>query len=80
MQFCLLSLWLLVVKPIPPDVEMVSSLLFEKVKGLHIYVDLEIYTTVASDNELFLAFPKLQFTSRTKARRRSSQRTTAKLS
>lgn len=42
MQFCLLLPWFLVVKPILPDVGMVSSPLFEKVKGLHVSINLEI--------------------------------------
>lgn len=78
MQFCLLSLWPLVVKPIPPDAGTVLSPLFEKVKGQHISVCAKTVTT--NTGLSYLVPPKLQFTSRIKVRRRSSQKNTAKRS
>ena len=80
MQFCLLSLWPLVVKPIPPDAGAVLSPLFEKVKGQYVSSVCAPPYPLTPDYLNFLVSPKLQFTSRTKAWRHSNQKNTAKRS
>ena len=63
------------VKLTPQDVGTVLSPLLEKAKGPYAPVDLEMCMTVASNTDILVS-PRLQFTLKTKVKRRSSQKIT----